>query len=146
MSLLGSFRVRILLAVLVAIGLFGAGMWGLPAAVRQLRSSTTREPAAFTELYFSHPSTLPKHLVAGSPASFGFTIGNHERSAVTYSYVVTATGSGPTATVTQGQASVRSGEAVDLSATFVPRQPATTYLFVVRLLGRSVTIHFTGTS
>ncbi|HWD72561.1 MAG TPA: hypothetical protein VG779_08550 [Actinomycetota bacterium] len=146
MSLRGSFRVRILLAVLVAIVLFGAGMLWLPAAVRQLRSSMTREPAAFTELYFTDPSTLPKHLVAGSPASFGFTIRSDERSAVTYSYVVTATGSGPTATVTQGKASVRPGEAVDLSATFVPRQPATTYLFVVRLLGRLETIHFTGTT
>jgi hypothetical protein len=146
MSLLGSFKVRILLAVLVAIGLLGAGMWGLPAAVRQLRSSTTREPAAFTELYFTDPSSLPKHLAVGSPARFRFSIRNHEPGAVTYSYVVTATGSGPTATVTQGQASVRSGEAVDLSATFVPRQPATTYLFVVRLPGRSETIHFTGTS
>jgi uncharacterized membrane protein len=146
MSLLGSFRVRILLAVLVAIGLLGAGMWWVPAAVRELRSSTTREPAAFTELYVTDPSRLPKHLVAGTPARFGFTIRNHEGRAVTYSYVVTATGGGPTATVTQGQASVRSGDGVDLSATFVPRQPATTYLFVVRLLGRSETIHFTGTS
>jgi len=146
MSLRESFRVRILLTVLVAIGLFGAGMWLVPAAVRQMRSSTTREPAAFTELYFTDPPTLPKHLVAGRPASFGFTIRNDEPSAQTYSYAVTATGSGPTATVTQGHASVRSGEAVDLSATFVPSQPATTYLFVVRLLGRSETIHFTGQS
>lgn len=51
--------------------------------------SVSRQTSAFTELYFSSPSSRPALPAPSGSTAFEFSIVNHERSAITYRYVVT---------------------------------------------------------
>lgn len=132
----------------VAVGAVGAAVWvwHLPAARRQIAESTSQKPAPFTELYFTDPAALPKHLSTASPNYFGVTVANHEGRTVDYSYLVTARSILGTATVAQGQVSIAAGGRAYALEQFTPPQPGIAYEITVQLVGRPEAIHFTGMS
>jgi hypothetical protein len=145
---LSSRERRILVLVVCLAGAIGAGVWvwHLPAARRQIAVSTSQKPAAFTELYFTDPAALPKHLSTASPSFFGVTVANHEGTTVVYSYLVTVQSILGTATIAQGQVSIAAGGRRDALEQFTPPQAGIAYEFTVQLLGRPEAIHFTGMS
>jgi len=109
----------------------------------QILDSVTRRPTRFTELYFTHPEALPKHLSLLSPNRFDFTIANHEGHAETYSYVVLTQNSEATS-VDRGSVRVESDKAIDQTVEITAPRPETSYVITVALDGRRERIHFTG--
>ncbi len=138
----------ILVLVACLAGILGAAIcvWHLPGVRRQIAESTSHQPVPFTELYFTDPGTLPKHLLSGGPNVFRFTIANHEDKTVTYAYVVTAESALGTGTVAQSQVTIADGASRDVAVQAIPPQTGITYLITVQLVGRPEAIHFTGTS
>lgn len=134
--------------VICLAGTVGAAVWiwHLPGARRQIAESTSQKPAAFTELYFTDPAALPKHLSTASPNFFGVTVANHEGTTVVYSYLVTVESILGTATVARGQVSIAAGGRADALEQFTPPQAGTTYEITIQLVGRPEAIHFTGMS
>lgn len=139
---------RALVAVACVAVAVGAALWlwQLPGFRRQVALSTTHQPIPFTELYFTDPNTLPKHLLSGQPNMFNFTIANHEAKTVTYTYVVTAQTPFGTSEVTRDQVTIADGARRVVTVESVPPVAGITYLITVHLVGRSETIHFTGAS
>jgi hypothetical protein len=43
-------------------------------------------PERYTELYFTNPAAIPTSITAGKPATFSFTVVNHEGVTTTYPY------------------------------------------------------------
>jgi hypothetical protein len=138
----------LLAAVVVAAGVFSAyfAIERSPAARRQISQSSSRQPATYTELYFSDAAQLPKHLVLSGANTFGFTIANHEGRAVSYQYEVTADRAGETLPIAVNELLVASGDTASATVSFTPAQANTRYLLTVQLIGRSEAIHFAGTT
>ena len=137
-----------LVLAICLVGAVGAAVWiwHLPAVRRQIAESTSQKPAAFTELYFTDPAALPKHLSTANPNFFGVTLVNHEGKTVVYSYLVSVESILGTATVARGQVSIAAGGRGDALEQFTPPQAGTTYEITVQLVGRPEAIRFTGTS
>ena len=118
----------------------------LPGVRREISRSTSREPARFTELYFTDPGALPKRLSTSDPNGFRFTIVNHEQTTMVYAFVVTVQSPLGTQTIGQGRVRAAAGGAVVEQVQFRPSRPGVTYLVTVGLLHRSESIHFTAAS
>jgi hypothetical protein len=132
--------------VLAAGGAIVAIVGRSPAVTNQLAESVSRRPAQFTELYFGAPARIPKRLSISNPNTFAFTIANHEGKALAYPYVVTAQSLEGTSILSQRVVTVAPGGIAQETVQFMPRHPATSYLFSVHIAGRTEVIHFVGTS
>jgi uncharacterized membrane protein len=101
------------------------------------------QPERVTELYFSHPASLPSTVTVGIPVTFDFRIVNHEAQTVTYSYIVTidTPGSSTRALVT-GQFTSSDGQVEEIPVKTAITRPSVRNLITVQLLGRVEKIHF----
>lgn len=110
----------------------------------QVKESTSRKPATYTELYFTDPVHLPKVLGVATENVVAFSIANHEAASVDYAYVVTAaTPETPQGVdVGHGVVAVGRGHIVHESVAFTPARSGVTYLVTVRLAGRAEVIRF----
>jgi hypothetical protein len=115
-----------------------------PAVTNQLAESVSRRPAQFTELYFAAPARIPKRLSISNPNTFAFTVANHEGKALAYPYAAQSLEG--TSIVSQHVVTVAPGGIAQETVQFMPRHPATSYLFSVHISGRTEVIHFVGTS
>lgn len=131
---------------LSAVGVLASGTWRASEVLKQVNLSVSRQPARFTELYFTDPETIPKQLSLSKPNEVGFTVANHEHRAMDYPYVVTAESAQGRTVIAQGQVGVASGKLAHTTAQFTPPQPNTKYLLAVHLIGRAEVIRFFGTS
>lgn len=138
----------ILVAAVCLAGIAGAAIWAwhIRGVRRQVAESTSHQPVPFTELSFTDPVGLPKHLSRTGPNEFGFTIANHEAKPVVYSYLVTARSALGESTISRGSVTVVDEGRVVVPEQFTPPEPGTAYLITVQLLGRPESIHFTATS
>ena len=140
-------RWKLLVVVcLTAVLGIGAWLWKQPGFRRQIAESTSQQPVAFTELSFTDPGVLPKHLLTGRPNMFRFTIANHEDRTVTYSYLVTAESTLGKSTVAQSRITIANGASQDVAVQATPPLAGITYLVTVQLVGRPEAIHFTAAS
>lgn len=132
-------------AVVVGIAVF-VGFQISPWFHDQVLESVSRRPTPFTELYFSVPPALPKHLDPDRPNRFSFVIVNHEGRAVDYAAEVVLRG--PRGDVPLGTEPVRvlSGRSFEQAVQFLPDQRGAEYLVTVRLRGRPEIIHFSANS
>lgn len=144
MSLLQAKRVKLLVAVAICAAIIL--VLAVPSFRHQLSGSVTRKPAEFTELYFTDATHLPKHVVAGTPASVAFSIVNHEARTVEYSYLVTAQSSQGTTTIAQGSVRLLVNQRADKKVAFTPDAANRSYLITVALAGRTELIHFAAAS
>ncbi len=63
------------------------------AIARQLNEwKLLPQPERFTELYFTHPASLPATYTPGQTQTIAFTAHNLEHRTTTYSYTITANG------------------------------------------------------
>ena len=118
----------------------------LPGVRREISRSTSREPARFTELYFTDPGALPKRLSTSEPNELRFTIVNHEQTAMEYAFAVTVQSPPGTQTVGEGRVRVAAGGAVVERVQLTPSHAGVTCLVTVSLLHRPESIHFTAAS
>jgi hypothetical protein len=139
-------RLTLAVCVLAAGGAIAAIVGRSPTLTNQVAESVSRQPAHFTELYFAAPARIPKRLSISNPNTFAFTIANHEGKALAYPYVVTAQSLEGTFIISQHVVTVAPGGVAQETVQFVPRHPATSYLFSVHISGRTEVIHFVGTS
>jgi hypothetical protein len=139
-------RLALAVVVLAAGGATAALVWTSPTLTSQVAESVSRRPAQFTELYFTAPARIPKRLSTSGPNTFGFTIANHEGGTVAYPYLVTVQSPEGTSIISRDTVTVASGGVVQEIVQFMPRHPATIYVFSVHISGRSEVIHFVGTS
>lgn len=108
--------------------------------------AVTTRPQAFTQLYFSNPTTLPKSLALSGPNPFRFTVANHEGHEIIYSYTVTMASSDDHSILAQGRIDLQNNVAATRLVNVRPTRPATQYLISVSLLGRNEAIWFRGVS
>lgn len=113
-----------------------------PAARRQWALSFIRQPSHYTTLYFNEPDTLPTTAVSNRPMTVSFTVGNHERRAVNYRFVITAVGGGVKRSLAHSQKIVTAGATWRISATVRPVCPTTQCRIEVSLPGHPETIDF----
>ena len=141
-----SRRSLLFAAITVTCCLLVTAAWSSPEARKQISESISRRPASFTELYFTDPDRLPRHLSSRASNQVLFTIVNHGSQAIDYAYVITAQGVRETTTLATGSVHVGAGNKADESVSFRPGQLATTYVVNVALTARPEAIHFTATS
>lgn len=112
----------------------------------QVLESVSRRPTPFTEVYFSAPANLPKHLDLDQPSRFSFVIVNHDEGAV--DYVADVVLHGPRGAVPLAADHVRllSGRSSEQVVQFRPDQRDSAYVVTVQLRGRAETIRFSATS
>lgn len=130
----------------ICIAATGLGIAFPHQIAHQIALAVTRQPEPFTELYFSDPDGLPKSLSLSRPNTFGFTIVNHERHDIVYSYVVTLASRYGTSVIARGPMDVGKNRDATKLVNITVSQRATVYLVTVTLLGRAETIWFRGTS
>jgi hypothetical protein len=112
----------------------------------QVAESVTHRATPFTELYFTHPRSIPKQLVESGPNSVSFTILNHETNRVKYRYIVVASSSGIPTIVGSGSVVVADGKSTTRMVNVVPIQPSRNYTISVQLVDRQEFIDFKATS
>jgi len=132
--------------VAICIAAAGLGRAFPHQIAHQIAISITRQPAPYTELYFSNPQALPTSLSLSRLNLFKFTIVNHEGHDTIYSYVVTLASSHGAATIARGRIDVGNGMKATRVVNVVPIRPATKYVVTTALRGRLETIHFAGVS
>ncbi len=135
------------LAVPVAVGvaiLVGFQTW--PWFHDQVLESVSRRPTPFTELYFSAPADLPKHLDLDQPNRFSFVIVNHEEGAVDYAAEVVLHGPRGDVPLATDHVRLLSGRSSEQAVQFQPDQRDSAYVVTVQLRGRAENIHFSTTS
>lgn len=108
----------------------------------ELAISIVRQPTPYTQLYFTHPATLPGKLKAGHKSTFDFTVVNDENRAYHYTYVVTLAGSKQHLVMGPETASISNGQSATRSVTIVPKDRKSHYLITVTLEGVNQSISF----
>jgi Protein of unknown function (DUF1616) len=110
----------------------------------ELAISIVRQPTPYTQLYFTHPGTLPAKLKVGHKGTFEFTIVNDENQTYRYTYVVTLVDSKQHLVVSSETATVSSGQTATRSVTIAPAGSKSPYLVTVTLKGVNQSISFHG--
>jgi hypothetical protein len=110
---------------------------------RAFTLATTHQPERLTELYFTHPSSLPTTGKAGQNLPVDFTIHNLEAENMSYTYRIELIDQDGNGTVlAQRQLSIKNGNAAQISDT-VSLPPANGRSQVdIQLIGQPETIHF----
>lgn len=78
------------ISFVVILGAFYVDTHG-PEVRNQVSLATSRQPEAFTELYFANPSAVPTAAKPGQTVPVTFVVKNLEHKAITYRYVVSFT-------------------------------------------------------
>jgi hypothetical protein len=131
-------------AVLVIVGLAVLTiLWSVSPGFRhEVALSFTKEPAPFTELYFTDVTRLPKHLPAGATSvEVPFTIASHERAPVDYRWQVQLDDGITTSVAATGTTSVRPGSSGLVSAEVPGLRAGHLYRVTVSLEGRPEQLH-----
>lgn len=130
---------RLVLATVVVALLVGATALALPSIKSSLKTTTTREPERFTELYFIDSRHLPKTYAPGQSQKIRFALHNLEGQNVTYSYITYINGkpTGPQKTIfVPSEATTPITETINL-ATTDPRVEVT-----IKLINTNQSIHY----
>jgi hypothetical protein len=114
----------------------------LPGVAKALALGTTREPARFTELYFSNPTALPKAVKARQAATFSYHISNDEATNVTYMVKVTETENGVAQALSQGPVTIAAGAGADIPVSFSAPAPGMSLELEVELPDQHESIYF----
>lgn len=132
----------LLAGLLAATGGVAAVASSPPGLTSELRRTVSRQPAAFTELYFTSPSSLPRQLPATAPSTFSFTIVSHEKEATTYHYVVSAATAATAQPLAAGDVRLLAGTGTSIPVELVPAVLGVGYVVTVRLADRVESVHF----
>jgi len=128
--------------LVVLLGAGAAVAWTRPPVRAEVQQSVSRQPATFTELYFSSPSALPALFSPSESTAFEFSIRNHERTTTTYRYVVTGRAGDESQPIVSGDVTVPVGDIATVPVQFIPAEVDARYVITVDLAGRTETIHF----
>jgi len=135
---------RMPILVLALVLLVAAAGTLVPRAIdtRLFALSTSYQPEAFTELYFTWPQRLPTTTVAGHEYDVSFSVVSHETTRTTYTYQVLLTDSAGVRQLTTGNATLDSGEQMHKKFYFTASTTDKAIISVTLLPGNQ-TIQFT---
>jgi uncharacterized membrane protein len=113
-----------------------------PSGSRTLALATTKQPEAFTELYFGDHLHLPKQVEAGRVATVSYHITNHEGASAVYHPRVTLYENGSPRDLGQTAILLQDGQGQDLAIGFTPQSSGANLELVIDLPDRHQSIHF----
>lgn len=113
-----------------------------PSGRHQWALSLIRQPTPYTALSFSPAWALPTTVVNGAPVRFSFTVGNHQGQAISYRYVISASGGLDTVLLGEAVRVVPAGATWTVRATVRAACAASPCQIEVRLPGHPETIDF----
>ncbi len=126
----------------VAVAAVAAFAWS-PSFRDEVGASVAQQPTPFTELFLDDHASLPRQVTPGVPATFHFTIANHEGRAVAYDYRVTVTGAnGSSAVAQRATVEVGAGASTSIAATFTTTPGSSSSVISVELVDRTENVHF----
>jgi hypothetical protein len=132
-------------AGLIIILILIAAAASLSKQVRhQLELSIVRQPAPYTQLYFSHLAALPEKLKVDQKNTFDFTIINDENRSYHYTYSISLDDPKTHLVVSRETVTIDNGSSATRAVTVVPKDHKARYLITVALEGVNQSIHFYG--
>jgi hypothetical protein len=136
---------RAAVVVLLLVGALGIFAIVFPSQFKhQLEISVVRQPAPYTQLFFSDPATLPKKLTVGRANKFSFTIINDEGHSQSYHYTVTITDAKLQKIASEGSLTLGDGQSIVQTVGVEPPSRGSQYLIEVALTGTANFIQFYG--
>lgn len=139
-----SANVKVLYLSTVVIVVLSAGLllnWTIHT--RTFVKATTHQPETYTELYFTHPNSLPASINAGQAVPVAFTIHNVEARTMLYTYDITITlPNGSQQTLTKEQISLANSQAQSVADSISLPTVAGRYEINVQLEKLPESIHY----
>ena len=127
---------------IAVIGSTVAILWPAVSSSQAWTLATTHQPERFTELYFSHPQSLPTNVTTGKPVTVVYHITNQEAATTIYRPQVTLTENGHSRLISQAYLVLAAGQGSDLTVTFTTTLPHAQLEFVISLPDQQQTIQF----
>lgn len=111
--------------------------------VHQIEISIFRQPAPYTQLFFSNPTAIPDRFNVDRPNRFVFTIVNDQGRSWLYRYVVTVSTTVSSTVAGKSSLTIRDGGSVTCTVAIIPKSRKSRYLVTV-ILNNGQSIHFYG--
>jgi hypothetical protein len=131
----------------IVVGVVGIFAIVSPSQFRhQLEISVARQPNPYTQLYFTHPTALPKELKIDHVNTFAFTVINDQGHSATYRYIVTMTRAKSQTVVSTGYLTIGNNQQITRTVEVEPKSKRSQYLIKVTLSGTVDVIQFYGST
>ena len=104
--------------------------------------ATTRQPEAFTQLYFDHQDKLPLSVKPGTNSYFVFQITNHESKTVTYHYQILQSSTTDSVVIGGGTVTLNDGDFAHKRVNFKLKAPKSSATLTVKLVDQNQQINF----
>jgi hypothetical protein len=109
---------------------------------KELSLATTKQPEAFTELYFVDPEAVPNSLTtAAQDIPITFAISNRESRAMDYTYRVSFKDTQHTVTLPDGKVTLQDGQSQSITQTIAVPEGKNRGEVSVQILNKSQAIH-----
>jgi hypothetical protein len=144
MSILNRVQFQQALNVLIVIGIVVEVLLlsQTPVIKQAVALATTRQPEAYTELYFAAPSQLPRTIAAGKPTTFSYRITSHLTTTTTFKAYVTIVENGSSRLIKTDSLTLAPGKTGTANVTFTTPKSNTRLEVIVDLPARHQHIHF----